>query len=248
MARLAGVKPATIYGHRHKGTIPPPDIPNISAPLWRRSTIEAWIRDRRKPSEKDSVKSPSAESLLLAALEQRSEPGIWCLHFVERVGPSMRSDGPSHYVIDIASRVHGIAIEVDGDQHNVPEHRKRDAVRDRFLKSRGWVVIRVSNRQVFHDPTRVARFILDGTELPPLDGCPGLPNPQDPHDPLLSSRQVAEMVGISVPMIYQHHHRRTMPLSDLPKGAPLAWRRSTIEAWMATRRKQGQTDRWVKKT
>lgn len=48
IARAAGVKPQTIQVYRKRGQFPDPDARSISGrPLWKESTIKAWLKARK---------------------------------------------------------------------------------------------------------------------------------------------------------------------------------------------------------
>lgn len=47
------------------------------------------------------------------------------------------------YRLDFAWPELGVALEVDGWHHGEPARAARDAVRDRWLRQRGWLVLRV---------------------------------------------------------------------------------------------------------
>ena len=49
VARLAGVKPSSIRRYRTRDSIPEPDRYVGRTPVWRRETVEQWLRDRPKP-------------------------------------------------------------------------------------------------------------------------------------------------------------------------------------------------------
>ncbi|MBL7489221.1 helix-turn-helix domain-containing protein [Frankia sp. AgB1.9] len=47
LAELAGILPSTLRGYRSQGRMPPPDDASVpDRPRWRRSTFQAWMRDR----------------------------------------------------------------------------------------------------------------------------------------------------------------------------------------------------------
>lgn len=53
------------------------------------------------------------------------------------------------YLIDIAVNTHMIAIECDGDYwHSLPKAKERDKRKDKYLKSKGWKVIRFSETNI----------------------------------------------------------------------------------------------------
>ena len=47
------------------------------------------------------------------------------------------------WFIDFAFEEHKIAVEVDGRQHDMVDRQATDKLKDEFLKSQGWEVIRV---------------------------------------------------------------------------------------------------------
>jgi predicted DNA-binding transcriptional regulator AlpA len=56
----------------------------------------------------------------------------------------------------------------------------------------------------------------------------------------LTARDVAELAGVQVSTIAAHRKRGTIPPPDGRLGDTYWWRHSTIEAWLSTRRRQGQ--------
>ena len=61
-----------------------------------------------------------------------------------------RSEGvyPSCYKVDIGNNTLKVAIEVDGNSHNVLKRKAQDVKKDEFLRSIGWTVLRFTNKQV----------------------------------------------------------------------------------------------------
>lgn len=53
------------------------------------------------------------------------------------------------FVIDFAFVNLRFAIEADGENHNSKKQRKSDEDRDSFLRSNGWVTIRVKDKDLF---------------------------------------------------------------------------------------------------
>jgi len=47
------------------------------------------------------------------------------------------------YFVDLAFPDKMLAIEIDGQQHNLPERREADSVKDKILTSFGWQVVRI---------------------------------------------------------------------------------------------------------
>ncbi len=61
----------------------------------------------------------------------------------------------------------GVVIEIDGAAyHSSPDQRARDAYRQEYIESQGWVVIRFSGTEVYHYPVRCvlkARDLIEET-------------------------------------------------------------------------------------
>ena len=55
---------------------------------------------------------------------------------------------PRHYTIDLADPSRRVAIEIDGPSHRLLSVKRSDARKARWLRSNGWTLIRVSNRDV----------------------------------------------------------------------------------------------------
>jgi very-short-patch-repair endonuclease len=64
----------------------------------------------------------------------------------------------------------GLVIEVDGSRHDLPEAQLRDAIRDEWLRSQGYHVLRFRNEQAFSDPDSIAQAIL---QILPSRSCSG---------------------------------------------------------------------------
>lgn len=65
-----------------------------------------------------------------------------------------------HYSIDIANPSIKVAVEVDGKSHKALLRKKTDSEKDEYLRSQGWLVLRVSNEQVLQDPGKIAACIV----------------------------------------------------------------------------------------
>jgi very-short-patch-repair endonuclease len=90
----------------------------------------------------------SAETILWQYL-RRKEVGI---KFV-------RQHGIGNYIVDFCCRSKKLIIELDGNIHDNPEVAKNDLVREEFLKSLGYKVVRFKNFQVLDNPERVLEKI-----------------------------------------------------------------------------------------
>ena len=66
------------------------------------------------------------------------------------VGHKFRRQVPlGNYIVDFVCFNKRLIIELDGGQHNEESHRQRDAVRDAWLRSQGFRVLRYWNHEVF---------------------------------------------------------------------------------------------------
>lgn len=73
-----------------------------------------------------------------------------------------RGEGyPGHYKIDLADAALRIAVEVDGESHRGEAARQRDEKKDAFLRSLGWLVLRMRNKAVIQDPDGCAAKIQE---------------------------------------------------------------------------------------
>ena len=63
------------------------------------------------------------------------------------------------YIIDFYCASARLAVELDGTQHNAPEHREYDAERERCLNGWGIEVIRFSNQEIHSKFSDVCRKI-----------------------------------------------------------------------------------------
>ena len=59
-----------------------------------------------------------------------------------------------NFIVDFACHTTRTVIEVDGYHHDAPDHAAKDAIRDEWLVSRGYIVFRVTNHDIYNN-TRV---------------------------------------------------------------------------------------------
>ena len=57
------------------------------------------------------------------------------------------------YVLDFVCVERRLVVEADGGQHFDPEGQQRDRLRDAWLRSRGWTVLRLDNRLILLQST-----------------------------------------------------------------------------------------------
>lgn len=79
---------------------------------------------------------------------------------------------------------------------------------------------------------------------PPKKSVPktaAMKKPRSQGEPeFVDVREVAKMAGVARATIHSHLVKGTIPRPELRVGNAFAWRRSTIEQWVATRRRQGE--------
>ena len=71
-----------------------------------------------------------------------------------------RQKNIGNYIIDFYIAKGKIAIEIDGSQHFLPEGKKYDAERDKFLENYGITVLRYKNRDINENFASVVGDIL----------------------------------------------------------------------------------------
>ena len=94
------------------------------------------------------------QAALLAALSDQLAERKWVAEFAIGLNPWPGPGWPKNYSIDIACVNLKIGIEVDGRSHNMPARRVSDRKRDRYLRTRGWLILRVKNDVVTSDVQR----------------------------------------------------------------------------------------------
>ena len=83
-----------------------------------------------------------------------------------------RQEPLGRYIIDFVSHDANLIVEVDGGHHFSGRQAGRDSVRDRWLVSQGFRVVRVSNADIMTNLSGVIEFLesllLEATPLPTL--------------------------------------------------------------------------------
>ncbi|MBV9570020.1 MAG: endonuclease domain-containing protein [Alphaproteobacteria bacterium] len=85
----------------------------------------------------------------------------WRLRALRVLGYHFRRQAPFRsYILDFVEHNRRVVIELDGDQHCLPENARRDAIRDRMLESQRYLVLRLANRDVLEDIEAVADHVI----------------------------------------------------------------------------------------
>jgi very-short-patch-repair endonuclease len=87
-----------------------------------------------------------------------SEKTLW--QALWKLDLHIRRQAPiGRYIADFAQHSARLVIEVDGARHDLPEEQLYDHVRDEWLRSQGYRVVRFRDQEIFEDPDAVAQRI-----------------------------------------------------------------------------------------
>src|SRR5262249_1806659 len=80
----------------------------------------------------------------------RAEILLWGYLKAHRLsGISFRRQAPmGQYVVDFVCHAAHLIVELDGETHDFDARQQHDAVRDAWLRSRGYLTLRFTNEQV----------------------------------------------------------------------------------------------------
>ena len=86
----------------------------------------------------------------------------------EPLGFHLRRQAPiSRYIVDFVSFRFQLIIEADGGQHGMPDDARSDRVRDAFLRSQGFRILRFWNSDIDANLAGVMERILSALKHPP---------------------------------------------------------------------------------
>jgi very-short-patch-repair endonuclease len=91
-----------------------------------------------------------------------AERHLWReLRALRPLGYHFRRQVPfGQYVVDFACLSRRLVIEVDGSQHFEPRGAASDAIRDDYIRWRGFTVLRFGNADVLRNPSGVMESAL----------------------------------------------------------------------------------------
>ena len=97
------------------------------------------------------------------------EVKLWVkLRELKTLGFHFRRQAPiGRYIVDFVSFRSQLVIEADGGQHGMPEGAQSDRVRDDFLQSQGFRVLRFWNSDIDANLEGVMEGILSALNPPP---------------------------------------------------------------------------------
>ena len=109
---------------------------------------------------------PIAQARKLRKNMTDAERKLW--HFLRNrrlAGLKFRRQVPiGPYIVDFACIEKKVIVEIDGGEHNFPDHRQYDAQRTAYLEGQGFRVLRFWNNQVLSDIEAVLTVILQACQ------------------------------------------------------------------------------------
>jgi very-short-patch-repair endonuclease len=93
----------------------------------------------------------------------RAETLLWRYLKAHRIdGLGFRRQAPmGNYIVDLVCHEAGVVVELDGESHDFDERLRRDQIRDAWLASRGYVVLRFTNKDVLSNLEGVVTVIRE---------------------------------------------------------------------------------------
>jgi predicted nucleic acid-binding Zn ribbon protein len=86
------------------------------------------------------------------------------MEYIEKTGHLAKQlKSPRHYKIDIASKYHMIAIEVDGSSHSSLKIKECDERKNKLLTLKGWKVLRFTNSQIQKELENCVQMVMSMT-------------------------------------------------------------------------------------
>ena len=99
-----------------------------------------------------------------------AESKLWYFLSRKNLGVKFRRQAPiGKYIVDFVCYEKGLVVEVDGSQHF---ESIKDHVRDAWLKSQGFSILRFWDNQVLENPDGVTDKIFERLQTPSLNPSP----------------------------------------------------------------------------
>jgi hypothetical protein len=95
------------------------------------------------------LQEPKYELVSTEKKDPTKKDSSFSMEYIEKTGVLAKEfKSPRHYKIDIASKYHMIAIEIDGPSHNSLKVKECDNRKNQLLALKGWKVLRFTNSQI----------------------------------------------------------------------------------------------------
>lgn len=112
-----------------------------------------------------------SQSILIAAKEMRKNPTnaeaiLWNEIKSKKLdGLKFRFQIPyDRFILDFLCPEYKLIIELDGRYHK--DYKEKDTERDHYFKSKGYIILRFKNEEIFNDIELVKIKILETIKLP----------------------------------------------------------------------------------
>lgn len=118
----------------------------------RRKVRGAWLAKHHGGWKSHSGIGP--QEMVLRGLFPTAKPS-----FHVKTGLAAKLRQPNYFKIDLAWPNEKLAVEIDGDYHEMESQRAKDKFKDAFLSKHGWTVLRFKNKEVSKETDRVRMLI-----------------------------------------------------------------------------------------
>jgi len=99
------------------------------------------------------------------------------------MGFHIRRQAPvGRYIVDFVCFNRKVIIEADGGQHGLSQHAEQDRIRDDFLKSQGYAIVRFWNSEIDANLDGVMEVIMSQLTSPTPSGLRRPPLPTRGRD------------------------------------------------------------------
>jgi very-short-patch-repair endonuclease len=114
-------------------------------------TMKPYRQDLKKLARRLRQQMTDAELKLWSRIRRKQICGV----------QFYRQKPLSDFIVDFYAPSVDLVIEVDGGQHQEPEHQRRDTLRDEILEEMGLRVLRFDNLQILQELDAVVERIFD---------------------------------------------------------------------------------------
>ena len=100
------------------------------------------------------------------AMMTDAEKLLWNYIKNEQLGARFRRQHiTGDYIVDFICLKENLIIEVDGGYHNEPTQQQEDKIRQNWLESMGYKVLRFANEDIFHSIESVVSIIKNNINI-----------------------------------------------------------------------------------